>query len=68
MSKMKELFQQKQKESKALGGFYDPSDILVTNLELSFPSLREMIHQASDHGELDKVIDMVFAFETEVQV
>lgn len=65
MGKMKQLFMQKQDEIKALGGLYDSHNQLTTSLEMSFPYFREMIHQATDSNELDKVVDMLFALEAD---
>ncbi len=64
MSKTKELFAEKMQESNSLGGLHHNQT--AAQLEMSFPSMRSFTHQAADHKELDKVIDLVFALETSV--
>jgi hypothetical protein len=54
-------FQQKMIESKSLGGLHhNPT---AQQLEMSFPSLRAYIHQAVDSGDIDGLIELIFAIE-----
>ena len=43
---------------------YDWSDDFIAQLCLSYPRWTEMIQQANDLGDLDKIINLVFALET----
>lgn len=66
MGRMKELWEQKRQESKHLGGLHNKKDPLTLGLEMSFPCWRDMIHQAHDHNELNRVVDLVFSLEVDI--
>jgi hypothetical protein len=56
-------FEQKMIESKSLGGLH--GDTTAQQLEMSCPSLRAYIHQATDMGHADELMDLMFAIERE---
>ena len=60
MGRMKELWQERQEENKALGGLYDVNDPLTTGLEMSFPCYRVTVHQAADSADIESLLDLVF--------
>ena len=44
---------------------YDWTDDFVPQLILNYPGWKDMINQAADLGDIDKVIELTFALETD---